>query len=95
MKTIITLIVAALLTGCGTLDGKLDNVLTVTLAPDAKPRAFLNSTYFGLSFGAELRDVDAQALADLVRIRSEHGFILRWLGHQAQQPQAKPQKGGL
>lgn len=73
------------LTGCAAgpmFKGELDNVLTVTLA-DGKPRAFANSTWWRLSIGAELREEDAKALADLIRTRYEHEMLLRWLAESA------------
>lgn len=82
--SLVILAAAALLGGCAT-QGKFDNVLTTTLpsvAADVKPRAFLNSTYMGLSIGAELREQDAQALAELLRIKAQHDFLLRLLMQQ-------------
>lgn len=89
----LALVISLLLAGCGTA-GKLDNVLTLTLA-DSKPRAFLNSTYWSLSIGAELREQDAQALADLLQARQERDLLLRWVqSQQAAGAQAKPRLGG-
>jgi len=55
---------AALLAGCGTLDGKLQNVLTTSLTGD---RAFLSSLYGPIGITSELRAEDA---AELRRLRA-------------------------
>ena len=62
MQRTTTIIAACLLAGCGTLDGKLDNVLVVTPSGD---RAFVNSLYGPIGISAELRKQDAAALRRL------------------------------
>lgn len=58
------ILAAALLAGCGTLDGKLQNVLVMSLSGD---RAFVNSLYGPVGISSELRADDA---AELRRLRA-------------------------
>lgn len=56
------LICCAALSGCGTLEGKLENVLTTSLPGD---RAFSASLYGPFGFTSELRKADAEELKRL------------------------------
>ena len=58
------ILAAALLAGCATLDGKLQNVLVMSLSGD---RAFVNSLYGPVGISSELRADDA---AELRRLRA-------------------------
>lgn len=62
MKTILTLAACAALTGCGSVPGRFDNLLTVSLSGD---RAFVTSLYGPFGITAELRSADARELAKL------------------------------
>lgn len=53
-----------LLAGCGSLDGKLQNVLTTSMTGD---RAFVSSLYGPIGITSELRGEDA---AELRRLRA-------------------------
>lgn len=67
IRTILIVLAAAAtlaIGGCGSLDGKLQNVLTTSLTGD---RAFLNSLYGPIGITSELRAEDA---AELRRLRA-------------------------
>lgn len=58
-RTLIALACAALLAGCGTLDGKLDNRLVCTVAGD---KLYALSEYGPISIGARISDVDRKVV---------------------------------
>lgn len=62
LKTAITLCAALALTGCGSVPGRFDNLIVVSLAGD---RAFVSSLYGPIGITAELRGADARELARL------------------------------
>jgi hypothetical protein len=59
MKTILALCAALALTGCGSVPGRFDNLIVVSLDGD---RAFVSSLYGPLGITAELRAADAREL---------------------------------
>ena len=61
-KIIIILAATVLLAGCGTLEGKLENVLVTSLPGD---RAFSASLYGPFGFTSEFRKSDAEELKRL------------------------------
>jgi hypothetical protein len=63
--TILALAACAALAGCGSVPGRFDNVLTVSLTGD---RAFISSLYGPVGITAELRKEDA---AELKRMREQ------------------------
>lgn len=59
LKTILALAACAALTGCGSVPGRFDNLLTVSLSGD---RAFVTSLYGPIGITAELRAADAREI---------------------------------
>lgn len=89
----LALIAAALaLSGCSTV-GKFDNVLVISVTGD---RAFVSSLYGPIGITAELREADAQALAEMARARDLIATLrAQHAARQAAQPTPPAQQQAL
>lgn len=77
---------ALALAGCSTV-GKFDNVLVVSLTGD---RAFVSSLYGPIGITAELRQADAQALAEMARARDLIATLRAQYAAKQAEEKAKP-----
>lgn len=90
-RLLIASLAAVLLSGCSTV-GKFDNVLVVSLNGD---RAFVSSLYGPVGITAELREVDAKALAEMARARDLINTLRAQHAARQAQQQAQPAPSAL